>query len=78
MRERRARAVRDRVRRRAGERGLVAADLWRTTGRPYRGEYSDGWHPNDRGHRRWALAVTRALGLPDPPAADASTPRRRR
>lgn len=50
----------------AAEQGLLVADLWATTGRPHRGKYADGYHPNDRGYGRWAEAVTRALDLPPP------------
>lgn len=38
------------------------ADLWATTGPPYRGKFaSDGFHPNARGYRDWADAFAEAL-----------------
>ena len=57
------------LRRLAAERGLLVADLEATTGCPHPGEYADGHHPDDRGYRRWAEAVTRALDL-SPPAEE--------
>lgn len=60
-RERRAGAVDAVVRAEAAANGLRLADLAATTGPPYRGRYSDGFHPNDRGYARWADALVAAL-----------------
>lgn len=38
------------------------ADLWATTGPPWRGQFADDWfHPNDEGYRRWADAMVAAV-----------------
>lgn len=62
--ERKTARVNAHLRARAGERGLLVADLWAHTGPPYRGLYADGFHPNDAGYRQWADAVCEALGVP--------------
>lgn len=46
----------------AAIRGLRVANLWATTGPPYRGKFArDGFHPNTRGYRDWADAFADAL-----------------
>jgi lysophospholipase L1-like esterase len=49
------------VRTTAAAKGLRVADVWASTGPPYRGLYADGLHPNDRGYLQWADAVWAAL-----------------
>lgn len=44
--------------------GHRVADLWATTGPPWRGKFSADWfHPNDRGYRDWTTAFRTALAL---------------
>ncbi len=62
--ERKTARVNAAIRVAAAEHGLRVADLWTHTGPPYRGLYFDGFHPNDKGYRQWADAVSEALGLP--------------
>jgi len=62
--ETQARAVNAELGREAAAHGLRVADLWATTGPPYRGRYADGFHPNDRGYTSWVAAVAAALDLP--------------
>lgn len=46
----------------AAARGLRVANLWATTGPPYRGKFArDGFHPNARGYRDWTDAFADAL-----------------
>lgn len=55
-------------------RALTLADLWSTTGPPWRGKYADGLHPNEVGLTDWVRALSDALGLPpepDPPVRPA-------
>lgn len=61
--ERKTRQVNEVLRASAAEHGLRVADLWAHTGPPYRGLYSDGFHPNDAGYLQWADALSEALGL---------------
>jgi acyl-CoA thioesterase I len=70
FREGKVRPVNARIRELAAENGLLLADLWSTTGPPWRGKYADGFHPNDRGYREWADALATALALTprQPPA----------
>ncbi len=54
--------VNGRIIERAAARGLRVANLWATTGPPYRGKFArDGFHPNARGYRDWADAFADAL-----------------
>ena len=59
--ERKTRTVNAAIRAGAAERGLRVADIWASTGPPYKGLYFDGFHPNDRGYLQWADAVWAAL-----------------
>lgn len=62
IRERSARRLNDIIRAEAPARGLRVADVWATTGPPWRGKYArDGFHPSDRGYEDWAAAFLQAL-----------------
>lgn len=57
------------IRTQAPRRGLCVADLWATTGPPWKGRYAeDFFHPNNIGYARWAdaifPAIDKALPLP--------------
>jgi lysophospholipase L1-like esterase len=46
--------------------GLVVADVWGRTGRPWAGKFAaDHFHPSDAGHADWAAAFAVAMGLDD-------------
>lgn len=63
--ERRAQHVNAVLRGEAPARGLVLADLWATTGPPYRGKVAgDLFHPNEHGYADWARAFATALAVP--------------
>jgi len=59
--ERKTRRVNEHLRAAAQHKGLLVADVWHSTGPPYKGLYADGLHPNDRGYLQWADAVWAAL-----------------
>ncbi|HVE63379.1 MAG TPA: GDSL-type esterase/lipase family protein [Mycobacteriales bacterium] len=57
-------AVNEVIRTRGPARGLLVADVWASTGPPWRGKYArDGLHPNEVGYAEWAGAFAEALGL---------------
>jgi lysophospholipase L1-like esterase len=60
----RARPLTTVVRTEAARHGHRVADLWATTGRPWRGKFSADWfHPNDRGYEDWTAAFAATLDL---------------
>jgi len=60
----RSRTLNGPVRAAAQRHGHVVADLWATTGPPWRGTLSTDWfHPNDRGYEGWTTAFARVLAL---------------
>jgi lysophospholipase L1-like esterase len=62
----RARRANAEIRRLAPGAGLVVADIWATTGPPWRGKFApDEFHPNDLGYADWARAFATALHLPE-------------
>lgn len=71
VREGKARRVNAHLRGLAARHDLLLADLWAVTGPPWRGQYADGWHPNEAGYRRWAEGVARGLGLAPVPGGEA-------
>lgn len=64
IRERAAERLNDLIWAGAPARGLRVADVWASTGPPWRGKYaSDGFHPSDRGYADWAAAFLEVLEL---------------
>ena len=43
--------------------GMIVADIAAHTGPPYKGLYSDGFHPSEAGYQQWTDALTQALDL---------------
>ncbi len=64
LRPRKAQAINAVIRTEAPGVGLVVADVWATTGPPWRGKFaSDSFHPGPLGYADWAAAFASALGL---------------
>lgn len=62
--DRRAAPLNPVVRAEADRYGHRVADLWATTGPPFRGKFSADWfHPNDLGYRDWTRAFRTALSI---------------
>lgn len=64
LRPEKARAVNQVIRAEAPASGLRVADVWASTGPPWRGKFAaDGFHPGALGYADWAAAFAEALGL---------------